>query len=109
MIYNCFEELNRAYGMTRERMSTEMESRYVKDCFDTYENIGFRKRFHSPYENEKQYNGMEFTVIGRAPHDEYMDMRSLPMWRISFSNGESIDAYPEEVCKIPCNIIYGHS
>lgn len=78
--------------------------------FDNYESIGFRKRFHSPYEMESKYNGMPFKVVGRIPYDtEYADPKNLPMWRISFDNGDTIDAYPEEICRIDCVFVNGHS
>ena len=41
MVYKSFDELNAKYP-SRDEMSFEEELEYVRDAFDTYENLGFR-------------------------------------------------------------------
>lgn len=99
MVYENFEKLNAQYP-ERDDMSFEEELEYVKDCFDTYENIGFTDTFQTPYEDKAKYNGMRFSVVKRLSYVENdTDLECLPMWRIKFENGEEIDAYPEEICE----------
>ena len=68
MVYNSFAELNARYGeKDRQDMSPEEHRQFVADCFDTYEAIGFAKRFQSPYSvgTVRKFSGMTFTVNGR--------------------------------------------
>ena len=103
MKYNSMTELNAAYGgdkMDRGSMSLEEELRYVQDCFDTFEGIGFRRAFRSPYEEQERNNGKEFTVVRRLSYaNGDADLECLPMWHIRFADGDEIDAYPEEICE----------
>ena len=99
MVYKNFEELNAEYP-ERSEIGFEDELSYVNDCFDTYESIGFNGTFKTPYEDKKQFAGMKFTVDGRLSYvNGEADITALPMWHITFENGEKIDAYPEEICK----------
>lgn len=106
-MYPNFNDLHRAYGFqdgnrTRDNLSLEEERNFVRDCFETYEHIGFADTFASPYESEKKYNGMKFSVIGRvkeiAEDQNGADLECLPMWSIRLENGDTINAYPEEIC-----------
>lgn len=107
MAYTNFTDLHRAYGFdngnrSREHLSYEEEKAFVQDCFDTYEHIGFADTFRTPYESEKKYNGMKFSVLGRVKEisedKDGNDLECLPMWSIQFENGDKIHAYPEEIC-----------
>ena len=72
MVYNSFAELNARYGeKDRQDMSPEEHRQFVADCFDTYEAIGFAKRFQSPYSvgTVRKFSGMTFTVNGRLTAD----------------------------------------
>jgi len=107
--YTSFDELHKAYGMfetnkTREDMSEEEESRFIEDCFDLYEYIGFSDTYESPYEEYEHLNGKHFTVLGRLT--ETCDSCVLPMWKIRIVSGddeeaviEEFGAYPEEICR----------
>lgn len=99
MVYKDFEELNKDYDKERSDMNFEEELCYVTDCFDTYEALGFKDTFESPYEDKASYNGQVFTVTGRLLYSEgEADIECLPMWHIKFNDGTEIDAYPEEIC-----------
>lgn len=107
-MYNSFEELHKAYGFnspykTRDDLTEDEERKFVNDCFETYEHIGFADTFDTPYSGESKYIGMYFTVLGRVKEitedkDNGSDLECLPMWNIQFKNGETIAAYPEEIC-----------
>lgn len=101
-MFKTFEELHKYYGtyeggIARDELDYETEKKFVNDCFDTYEHIGFTETFDSPYTDYKYLKGMRFTVIGRL-NENNADLEVLPMWKIRFENGEEIDAYPEEIC-----------
>lgn len=99
MVYNSFEELNRNYPDDREKMTESQEQSYVSDCFDTYENIGFTKGFVAIYDENKNYDGHKFKVLGRvSTTNGEADLECLPMWHIQFDDGVKMDAYPEEIC-----------
>lgn len=102
MIYGNFKDLHKAYGFddsnrTREQLSLEEERAFVRDCFDTYEHIGFVAVFNTPYESEKQYEGQKFEVLGRCDESTH-DLEVLPVWKIRLESGAEIEAYPEEIC-----------
>ena len=106
-MYTSFEALHKAYGFedghrTRDNLSHEEEQAFVKDCFDTYEHIGFSETLHSPYPEMKRFNGMKFEVVGRvkelADDANGADLESLPMWVIKLVVGGTFNAYPEEIC-----------
>lgn len=96
--YKTFEELNNAYPC-RGEMPYEAEVEYAEAAFALYEAGGFLTRFSTPYEEMDQYTGMTFTVDGRVTTQE-ADPECLPMWHITFENGDKHDAYPEEICKL---------
>lgn len=106
-MYTNFKDLHKAYGFencnkTRDNLSYEEEKSFVKDCFETYEHIGFADTFGTPYDGERKYVGMKFTVLGRVKEitedKDGADLECLPMWNIQFENGDTIAAYPEEIC-----------
>lgn len=90
-------------------MDTEQLREYKQDCFAMYEETGFTTRFDSPYDHEREHNGMRFEVIRRAR--EYnsegnteeergeVDMEVMPVWLVRFENGDEAYCYPEEICK----------
>ena len=98
MIYKNMDELNDCYAIPREEMSFVKELLYVEDCFDTYENIGFCDTYINCFEDSNEHNGMSFKVNRRVTADE-VDMEELPMWEITFENGDIDFALPEEICK----------
>lgn len=98
MRYNSFEELN-AMHINRNRMTFDEEFPYVEDCFDTYEGLGFCDTFLTPWDENRDRNGEKFTVVRRLKMEE-ADLCVLPMWKIEFTDGCQIDAYPEEICTV---------
>lgn len=103
-----FMELYKKYGLnnpnkSRENLPEAEKRKFVSDCFDTYEHIGFAETFRTPYEEEQKYVGMKFKVINRVKDitkdsDNGADLECLPMWNIKFENGDTMSAYPEEIC-----------
>lgn len=88
---------------TREDMDEDREEEWVAFCFDAYEADGFKETFGTPYYENREYDGMKFTVLGRVPNieDDFengADLECLPMWRIKLENGLEMDAYPDEIC-----------
>lgn len=101
-MYTNFKELHKSYGFdnplkSREHLTEEEERAFVKDCFDTYEHIGFTKTFNTIYSDAKKYNGMKFSVLNRLD-ETACDLEVLPMWKIQLENGDEIGAFPEEIC-----------
>ena len=45
----------------------EREREWVEFCYEAYESDGFRDTFHTDYEGEKEFEGLPFEVIKRAP------------------------------------------
>lgn len=107
-MFSNFKELYQAYGLdnhtrTRDGLSHDEERYFVSDCFDLYERIGFADTFGTPYTGEKKYVGMKFAVIDRVhelteSHPDGADLACLPMWNIQLENGDTLSAYPEEIC-----------
>lgn len=102
-MYTNFNDLHKAYGLdnpnkTRDCLSYEEKKAFVEDCFNTYEHIGFADTFISPYTGTNEYNGMKFSVIGRVREIDGADIECLPIWKIKFENGDTVQAYPEEIC-----------
>lgn len=103
-----FEELYKKYGLnnsnkTRDDLTEDEDRNFVNDCFDAYEHTGFADTFGTPYTREKKYAGMKFTVLGRVKEitedrENGADLEYLPMWHIQFENGDTMAAYPEEIC-----------
>lgn len=58
--------------------------------------------FNSPYEQYAARNGEPVTVTGiiDTPDSEH-DAEVLPMYRVTFSDGVSIEAWPEEIHPLP--------
>lgn len=101
-----WKDMKIKYPEDRDKMSLEKEREFVEDCFKLYEQEGFSSAFSevfwSPYDDQKQYIGEKFTVLGRVKEyseetKEGNDLECLPMWKIQFENGDIIDAYPEEI------------
>lgn len=112
-MYTNFTDLHKVYGFTnggrtRDDLSAEEEKRFVADCFDTYEYIGFTDTFGTPYQSKKHLNGKKFSVLGRVKElsedTNGVDLHCLPMWNIRFEDGTEIAAYPEEICLAERNI-----
>lgn len=106
-MYTNFKDLHKAYGFenedrTRDNLSYEEEKAFIKDCFETYEYIGFAETFGTPYTGEKHLVGKKFTVLGRVKElsedENGADLECLPMWNIRFEDGFEMPAYPEEIC-----------
>lgn len=58
----------------------------------------FRDTFTTPYEQHAAREGEVFTVIETITEpDEKHDAEVLPMYRIQFADGATIEAWPEEV------------
>ena len=103
-----FDKLYKKYGfnnpdITRNTLSKDEERKFVNDCFETYEHIGFAKTFGTPYTGEEQYVGMKFTVLCRVKEitedkENGAYLECLPMWNIQLENGDIMAAYPEEIC-----------
>lgn len=98
MVYKDFEELYANHRTTDRYFMDETEERaWIEDCFDTYEDIGFCETFWSDDEDMQKHVGMKFTVNRRCDETE-ADLENLPMWHITFENGDETDAFPEEIC-----------
>ena len=58
--------------------------------------------FDSPYDQYTHRNGQEITIVGYIfETDAKHDTEVLPMLRVKFSDGEIIEAWPEEVKPLP--------
>lgn len=106
-MYTNFKDLHKAYGFdnpskSREDLTEDEEIAFVNDCYETYEHIGFTDTFDTPYTDNKKYVGMKFIVVGRVKElsvdKDGVDLENLPMWNIQLENGDTIAAYPEEIC-----------
>lgn len=112
-----FEELYKRYGLNnpskpmnnltqnRDDLSENEECNFVNDCFDIYECIGFAETFKTPYKENSELAGMKFSVINRVKditedEDEGVDLAVLPMWNIKLENGDTMFAFPEEICLV---------
>lgn len=101
-MYTNFNDLHKAYGLdnpiqTRYDLTEEQEKAFINDCYNTYEYIGFAETFNTPYDEYEEYKGKRFIVLGRADETK-IDLECLPMWNIKFENGDTMAAYPEEIC-----------
>lgn len=98
MVYNSLETLYKKWGpVDRDDMSKSELIDYITDLFDTYEKTGFRKRFTSQGTGLKEYDRLKFKVICRVPlHNCELDF--APLWKIKLETGETMAAYPEEIC-----------
>ena len=97
-----FKKIDKLYGLDcnkeRNDLTIEQERKYIEDCFDTYEKIGFLDFFYSPYNSYNMHNGKKFKVIRRMSETE-VDLECLPMWFIFVETGEEIQDYQEEIYK----------
>lgn len=97
------EEFNAKWGElpNRSEMDFETEFDFIEDAFNMYETGGFSATYHSIYDDEKDFNGVAFQVIGRASYvTDDCDFEQLPMWHIEFEDGTKHMAFPEEITKI---------
>ena len=102
MTHKEFEEKWGAM-IDRNELSFNEHLDFVEDAFSIYENGGFKEFFQTPHEEGSEYNGLKFEVINRITDvfdDEDSNIKTLPMWRIRFENGDDFNAYPEEICKL---------
>lgn len=76
----------------------------TRKWFRKYEKEGFDEAFHSPYHDKSGYEGKLFKVISRCRTDglagESWDDECLPAWNIRFEDGATIQAFPEEICRL---------
>lgn len=96
------EEFDTKWGETpnREKMDFETELEFIEDAFNMYETSGFLATFNAIYEDEANFNGVAFQVIGRASYSKGdCDIEQLPMWHIEFEDGTKHMAFPEEITK----------
>ena len=116
MRYNTFKELHKNYincsdnyplDIDRDKMDDDTHKAFVKDCFDTYEGIGFAETYSGPYTEYEDRKGMKFKVDRRCTVEDDIDLICLPMWKITFEDGFQINAEPEEIClaELDANII----
>lgn len=89
--------------VNREDMTGEEERAFVEYWFNKYEETGFLEKFHSVYGETEDYKGKKFKVLNRCKEGTRWDLETLPAWNIEFENGEKLEAYPEEICKLEWN------
>ena len=92
----CWKDVQSKYPMDREEMTEEEELRFVDDCFQLYEKEGFSPVYWSPFTDREERKGQPIEVMKRCTVED-CDLCALPMWKIKFSDGEVIHAYPEEI------------
>lgn len=97
-------DMKNKYPEYWDEMDQARERKFVKDCFECYEQEGFVGKFWSCGGDYKEYHGKSYEVIGRVPeydsdHKDGADLECLPMWKIRFEDGKEIDAYPDELIK----------
>ena len=108
-MFKNLEELNKAYGIdnikkrNRSNFSEKEERDYINDLFDLYETIGFFKTIGNSLDSETSDS---FTVIGRVKElkedvDNGADIELLPMWHIQIPTGDTLMAYPNDICIAP--------
>lgn len=90
------------HDIPRSAMAETEHRMFVDFWFDAYEKTGFNDCFSSPYEAEKQYNGLKFKVMNRCDKEKF-DLEVLPLWQIQLEDGLVIRAFPEEICKLERN------
>ena len=88
----------------REDMDIETERKWISDMFDAYEKTGFVDTFSTPFDllpGQEKYLGQKFKVVRRVEEGkDSWDLCCLPAWVIQFDNGDTLEAYPEEICKV---------
>ena len=88
--------------ISRENMTVEEERMFVEYWFNNYEETGFLEKFHQVYDETDAFNNKPFKVLSRCKEGEW-NLECLPAWNIEFENGETLEAYPEEICKLGQN------
>lgn len=97
------DEFDAKWGETpnRSEMDFETELEFIEDAFNMYETRGFLATYNAIYEDEADFNGVAFQVIGRASYSNGdCDFEQLPMWHIEFEDGTKHMAFPEEITKV---------
>jgi hypothetical protein len=62
--------------------------------------VAFLPVFCSPYEQVRNLNGREFTVLGKVSHETHphlFDPEVGYLWHVRFADGSETFAWPEEV------------
>lgn len=85
--------------ISRENMTVEEERMFVEYWFNNYEETGFLEKFHQVYDETDDFNNKPFKVLSRCKEGEW-NLECLPAWNIKFENGDTLEAYPEEICKL---------
>lgn len=88
--------------VNREDMTEEEERAFVEYWFNKYEETGFLEKFRQVYKETEKFNGKPFEVLSRCKEGEW-DLECLPAWNIKFENDDTLEAYPEEICKLEQN------
>lgn len=57
----------------------------------------FANTFYSPYEEQREFNGLSFEVLGEVDKTTYVYEETGVMYNIKLSNGVEIQALPEEI------------
>lgn len=97
-VWKAFHEKWGEDTVDRNMMDGETHLSFVEDLYDAYEATGFVPFFQAISGNDG-YDGNRFDVVGRVPTDDpNWDLENLPAWRISFDDGNEIEAFPEEIC-----------
>ena len=89
-------------NVSRKEMTVEEERAFVNYWFDQYEETGFLDKFHQVYDETEKFNGKPFKVLSRCKEGEW-ELGFLPAWNIEFENGDTLEAFPEEICKLEQN------
>lgn len=93
------QELRKKWkGVDIDGLPVEKLREYKNDCFEMYEQDGFETVFYSPYDSQREHEGMRFSVVRRATEKE-CDLEAMPLWLVRFSNGDKAFCYPEEITK----------
>jgi hypothetical protein len=99
------KEFNEKWGgVDTDAIEWEQFEQFKEDCFAMYEETGFSKTFHSPYDETHNHNGYPFKVLRRATVGE-CDLEAMPLWVVEFKDepGETFFCYPEEICVLEEN------
>ena len=85
-------------GVDTDALEDDKFREFKEDCFNFYEQTGFSKTFHSPYDEYGEHNGKPFKVLRRATEGE-VDLEAMPVWVVEFEGEpEPCWCYPEEIC-----------
>lgn len=107
-IVNSWDDFYTKYPIDRDEMDIDTEKEYIEDAYKLYEAEGFSEVFSIKADPSflKEYADCvdkPFEVIGRSYDFEEYDFHDdlaglLPSWRIRFSNGKTLDAWPAVIC-----------